>query len=155
MSENNDPEAQPPAELARPEMRDKPTVVLGGGPAGLTAGYVLAKQGLPVIVLEVEDQVGGIAKTAVRDGYRFDPRPPLLHEGQGDRRPLARDHEGGIPRAAAHVAHLLASAERRGSSSTGPLRGPDVMKKLGPVDLDEGTLSYLWAALKPKGKEDN
>ena len=59
-------------ELARPEMREKPTVILGGGPAGLTAGYVLAKQGLPVIVLEAEDQVGGIAKTAVRDGYRFD-----------------------------------------------------------------------------------
>src|ERR671930_2580167 len=59
-------------ELARPEMRDKPTVVIGGGPAGLTAGYLLAKRGLPVVVLEAEDQVGGIAKTAVRDGYRFD-----------------------------------------------------------------------------------
>ena len=53
-------------------MRDKPTVILGGGPAGLTAGYLLAKKGLPVVVLEAEDQVGGIAKTAVRDGYRFD-----------------------------------------------------------------------------------
>ena len=46
--------------------------VLGGGPAGLTAGYLLAKQGRPVIVFEAEDQVGGIAKTEVRDGYRFD-----------------------------------------------------------------------------------
>ena len=45
---------------------------LGGGPAGLTAGYVLAKQGRPVIVLESTDQVGGIARTEVRDGYRFD-----------------------------------------------------------------------------------
>ena len=62
----------PPATLARPEMREKPTVILGAGPAGLTAGYLLAKKGLPVVVLEAEDQVGGIAKTAVRDGYRFD-----------------------------------------------------------------------------------
>ncbi|HYP47499.1 MAG TPA: NAD(P)-binding protein, partial [Thermoleophilaceae bacterium] len=62
----------PPAQLARPEMRDKPTVILGAGPAGLTAGYLLAKKGLPVIVLEAENQVGGIAKTAVREGYRFD-----------------------------------------------------------------------------------
>ena len=30
----------------------KPVVVLGGGPAGLTAGYLLAQQGRPVIVLE-------------------------------------------------------------------------------------------------------
>ena len=58
--------------LARPELREKPTVILGAGPAGLTAGYLLAKHGLPVVVLEAEDQVGGIAKTAVRDGYRFD-----------------------------------------------------------------------------------
>src|SRR2546421_249486 len=62
----------PPAEIARPELRDKPAVIIGGGPAGLTAGYLLVKHGLPVIVLEAEDQVGGIAKTAVRDGYRFD-----------------------------------------------------------------------------------
>ena len=50
----------------------KPVAVLGGGPAGLTAGYLLAQKGRPVIVLEAEDQVGGIAKTEVRDGYRFD-----------------------------------------------------------------------------------
>jgi protoporphyrinogen oxidase len=53
-----------------------PTLILGAGPAGLTAGYLLAKQGHPVIVFEAEDQVGGIAKTEVRDGpggkYRFD-----------------------------------------------------------------------------------
>ena len=34
-----------------------------------------------------------------------------------------------------------------------PLRGPDVMKKLGPVDLTKALFSYLWAAVKPKGKE--
>ena len=36
----------------RPE---KPVAVLGGGPAGLTAGYLLAKEGRPVIVFEAED----------------------------------------------------------------------------------------------------
>src|SRR5215210_1194937 len=72
MSDNDTPKPQPPANLARPDMAEKPTVILGGGPAGLTAGYLLSKKGLPVVVLEAEDQVGGIAKTAVRDGYRFD-----------------------------------------------------------------------------------
>ena len=47
MSDNENLKPQPPANLARPEMRDKPTVILGGGPAGLTAGYLLSKQGLP------------------------------------------------------------------------------------------------------------
>ena len=48
------------------------TLVLGGGPAGLTAGYMLAREGLETIVFEADDQVGGIAKTVERDGYRFD-----------------------------------------------------------------------------------
>src|ERR687884_427528 len=52
--------------------RERPVLALGGGPAGLTAGYLLAKAGRPVIVLESTGQVGGIARTEVRDGYRFD-----------------------------------------------------------------------------------
>src|SRR3982074_786430 len=51
---------------------ERPVVVLGGGPAGLTAGYQLSKKGKPVIVLESSDQVGGIARPEERDGYRFD-----------------------------------------------------------------------------------
>jgi protoporphyrinogen oxidase len=31
----------------------------------------------------------------------------------------------------------------------------DVVKKLGPIELVRSGLSYLWAAMKPKGKEDN
>src|SRR3954454_21201350 len=51
---------------------DRPVAVLGGGPAGLTAGYLLARQGRPVIGFEAEDQGGGLAKTEERDRHRFD-----------------------------------------------------------------------------------
>jgi protoporphyrinogen oxidase len=47
-------------------------VIIGGGPAGLTAGYILAKDGVKVTVLEGDDIVGGISKTARYKGYRFD-----------------------------------------------------------------------------------
>lgn len=47
-------------------------VVLGAGPAGLTAAYLLAKDGVPVTVLEADDMVGGISRTARYNGYRFD-----------------------------------------------------------------------------------
>jgi protoporphyrinogen oxidase len=54
--------------------RKSPTSVLvvGGGPAGLTAAYELVKRGSKAIVLEQSGQVGGIARTEVYKGYRFD-----------------------------------------------------------------------------------
>ena len=47
-------------------------VVIGGGPAGLTAAYELAKHDITSTVLEADDQVGGISRTVERDGWRFD-----------------------------------------------------------------------------------
>ena len=47
---------------------EAPTAILGAGPAGLTAGCLLAKQGLPVVIVESDRQVGGLAKTVVEDG---------------------------------------------------------------------------------------
>jgi protoporphyrinogen oxidase len=50
-----------------------PIVILGAGPAGLTAAYELVKHGAPVCVLEQDPRyVGGIARTVEHRGYRFD-----------------------------------------------------------------------------------
>ena len=48
------------------------TAVLGAGPAGLTAAYVLGLRGAPGVVYEADGLVGGIAKTVEYNGYRFD-----------------------------------------------------------------------------------
>ena len=47
-------------------------VVIGGGPAGLTAAYEYSKLGGRSIVLEADEVVGGISRTAEYKGYRFD-----------------------------------------------------------------------------------
>ena len=46
---------------------------IGGGPAGLTAAYLLARQGWPVTVLEAHpEHLGGISRTVERNGFRCD-----------------------------------------------------------------------------------
>src|SRR5512138_3792796 len=47
-------------------------VIIGAGPAGLTAAYELMKMGITATILESDDVVGGISRTVERDGWRFD-----------------------------------------------------------------------------------
>src|SRR5262249_62392083 len=48
-------------------------VIIGAGPAGLTAGYLLSKNELDVLVLEADPvYVGGISRTATYKGFHFD-----------------------------------------------------------------------------------
>ena len=47
-------------------------VILGGGPSGLAAAYEAAGQGAAVSVFERLDIVGGLARTIVFEGSRFD-----------------------------------------------------------------------------------
>ncbi|MEM6614735.1 MAG: FAD-dependent oxidoreductase, partial [Cyanobacteria bacterium P01_C01_bin.72] len=49
-----------------------PTIIIGAGPAGLTAAYELSKHGRKSVVLEKADRVGGISRTETYNGYRFD-----------------------------------------------------------------------------------
>jgi protoporphyrinogen oxidase len=126
-------------------------LVIGGGPAGLTAAYYLAKRGEPVLVVEAEDQLGGIAKTVEQDGYRFDlgghrfftkakEVDDMWHEVL-DEEFLLRPR---MSRIYWNKKFLMY-----------PLEGMDVIKKLGPVELLRCGLSYIWATVKPKGREDD
>ncbi|WP_234024746.1 NAD(P)/FAD-dependent oxidoreductase [Tsuneonella amylolytica] len=47
--------------------------IIGAGPAGLTAGYLLTKAGKTVAIVEKDaTYVGGISRTVEHEGYRFD-----------------------------------------------------------------------------------
>lgn len=56
-------------------MNVKKVAIIGGGPAGITAGYELAKSGVAVEVFEASPQVGGLAKTIDLWGQKVDIGP--------------------------------------------------------------------------------
>jgi protoporphyrinogen oxidase len=142
-------EHRPAGAETRSSAHELPVAVLGGGPAGLTAGYRLAQQGRPVIVFEASGQVGGIAKTEVRDGYRFD---------LGGHRFFTKSKEvDDLWHEVMKEEFLLRPRMSRiywnGKYLDYPLNGMDVVRKLGPIELMRCLLSYMWAAIKPKGEE--
>jgi protoporphyrinogen oxidase len=53
-------------------MSELPVVIVGAGPAGLTASAELVDRGIPITLIEKTDRVGGIARTDTYKGYRFD-----------------------------------------------------------------------------------
>ena len=52
--------------------KEASVVIIGAGPAGLTAAYTLSKHDVPTVVLEADEMVGGIARTINYKGYLFD-----------------------------------------------------------------------------------
>ncbi len=50
----------------------KDVIIIGAGPAGLTAGYELTRHNLRPTVIEQLDKVGGIARTEKYKGFSFD-----------------------------------------------------------------------------------
>jgi protoporphyrinogen oxidase len=125
-------------------------LVLGAGPAGLTAAYLLAQRGVPVVVLEAEGQVGGIAKTVVRDGYRFDLGGHRFFTKASEVEALW--HE--VMREDLLVRPRVSRIYWNGRFLDYPLRATDVMAKLGPLELFRAGLSYSRARARPRGREE-
>ncbi len=136
----------PPAEPATtPPQQRHDIVIIGAGPAGLTAAYQLAKAGITATVVEADDTVGGISRTVERDGWRFDigghrffTKVPEVetfwHEILPDEDFLLR------PR--------MSRIYYNGAFFDYPLRAMNALKGLGIVEATRCVGSYLWVRVK-------
>jgi protoporphyrinogen oxidase len=126
-------------------------VIIGAGPAGLTAAYELSKHGKTGIILEADNVVGGIARTVERDGYRFDIGghrfftkvtqieklwDEMLGEPMLDRPRMSRIYYGG-------------------KFYDYPLKATNALKNMGLVNAATCMLSYGWARLFPNADPKN
>jgi protoporphyrinogen oxidase len=102
-------------------------------------------------VFEAESQAGGLAKTEVRDGYRFDLGGHRFFTKSKEVEDLW--HE--VMREEFLLRPRMSRIYWNGKFLDYPLQGMDVLRKLGPVELFRAGMSYLWAVIKPKGREDN
>ena len=127
-------------------------VVIGAGPAGLTAALKLRDSGRAVTVLEATDQVGGISRTVERDGWRFDlgghrfftkvsAVDQLWHEILPDEDFLQR------PR----MSRIL----YRGNLFDYPLRPLNALRGLGLVEAVRCVGSYARARVRPPANQRN
>jgi protoporphyrinogen oxidase len=126
-------------------------IIVGAGPAGLTAAYLLAKRGTKVTVLEADATVGGISRTAQYKGYRFDigghrfftkidPVNSLWHEVLGD--DLIK-----VPR--------LSRIHYGGKYFDYPLKAKNALRGLGLWNAALIVLSYIWSHIRPYPVEEN
>lgn len=121
-------------------------VVIGAGPAGLTAASELLKGGLSPVVLEAENVVGGISQTVVREGWRFDIG------GHRFFTKVARVRDfwtSTLPPEDFLTRPRMSRILYRGRLYDYPLRATNALKNLGLVEALKCVGSYLWVRISP------
>lgn len=122
-------------------------LIIGAGPAGLTAGYELAKEGKHVCVLESDpDYVGGISRTVQYKGYRFDIGGHRFFSKSGEIEALWTEILGADLLERPRLSRIF----YRGKFFSYPLKPMEAFRKLGPVESVRCVASYLAAKFGPK-----
>ena len=125
-------------------------VIIGAGPAGLTAALELARRGERPLVLEKRSRPGGMARTETHAGCRFDIGGHRFFT----RIPEVRDlWETLLPDDLRRV-RRRSSIHFRGRFIRYPIELPDVLRRVGLLEGAGILLSYAQARCRPRGEEE-
>lgn len=131
-------------------MTDQPSIVIiGAGPAGLTASYELVKKGLRSIVLEQGDKVGGIARTEEYKGYRFDIGGHRFYTKVEEVEKLWREMMGEEFKKVPRLSRIF----YKGRYYKYPLSFLNALSNLGLAESLMVVLSYVKAQINPHEEE--
>jgi len=127
------------------------SLVIGAGPAGLTAAYELAKLGMRSTIVEADAQVGGISRTVNYKGYRFDigghrffSKIPYINK-------LWQEIIGDDFLLRPRLSRIYYS----GRFYDYPLKPLNALVGLGPLEAVRIGLSYFRAKVLPYGDDNN
>ena len=126
--------------------QNAPVVVIGAGPAGLTAAYALTKAGEPVTVLEADDVVGGISRTVERDGWRFDIGGHRFFTKVAAVEELWHEI---LPAEDFLLRPRMSRIYYENKLFDYPLKASNALKNLGIVEAVKCVLSYIWVTDPP------
>ena len=129
-----------------------PIVVIGGGPAGLTAAYEIVKRGGSVIVYEGDSVVGGISRTVERDGWKFDIGGHRFFTKVKEVEELWHEI---LPEEDFLLRPRMSRIFYDGKYYDYPLKAGNALKNLGPIEAVLCVLSYVWARIRPPKDQTN
>ena len=117
-------------------------ICIGAGPAGLTAAYLLSRQGVQVTVLEQDPvYVGGISRTATYNGFAFDIGGHRFFSKSAEIEALWTELLGDDFLVRPRKSRIY----YRGKLFDYPIRALDALAKLGVCEAVRCVLSYLKA----------
>lgn len=121
-------------------------VIIGAGPAGLTAAYKLIQRGAKPLVLEGDSVVGGISRTVERDGWRFDIGGHRFFTKVDEVEALWREI---LPEEEFLMRPRMSRIYYNNKFFDYPLKASNALKNLGILEAIRCVLSYVWARIHP------
>ena len=138
--------------MAVEEPNTTDVVVIGAGPAGLTAAYKLGQRGQTCTVFESDDVVGGISRTVERDGWRFDIGGHRFFTKVAEVEDFWHEI---LPPGDFLMRPRMSRIYYNNKFFDYPLKAGNALSNLGILEAVRCVLSYLWARIRPPKDQSN
>ncbi|OVE79710.1 hypothetical protein BVY01_01675 [bacterium I07] len=125
--------------------------ILGGGLAGLSAGYFAAKRNIPVTIFEASSEMGGNCKTFQYKGFSFDSGAHRLHHGDPEINREIRNLLGDD----IQKLDIPSNIYHAGKWIHFPLMPMNLLRNMGLKFVTNTALEILFSRLKSKQQLDN
>lgn len=146
---SNTPESSDSSDQSPPD--DRHVVIIGAGPAGLTAAYQLSKAGVRSTVIEADEIVGGISRSVERDGYRFDIGGHRFFTKVPEVEALWHEI---LPQEDFLLRPRMSRIYYGGKYYDYPIKPFNALKNLGPIEAFRCIISALWVRVRPPKSQE-